>query len=125
MRFTLLLPRFQQKRLNCLFAFQLTPDKVASGLAVLLSEEVGLAAQRLALRMNAEDGVTSSLDAFYSHLHLETMVCDVSLFLGESRLAQVWCRECGFKMNKEVCDIVHASSNHHNIKVTQPKANYL
>ena len=96
---------------------KLTPEKVASGLAVLLSKEVGRNAQRLAVRMNAENGVKTSLDCFYNHIHLENMVCDVSIFLGESRVAQVWCRQCRFKMNKEVCEIIHDSSNPNKIKV--------
>jgi len=96
---------------------ELTPEKVASGLKVLLSEEVGRNAKKLAVRMNAENGVKASLDSFYNHIHLENMICDVSIFHGESRVAQVWCRQCRFKMNKEVCEIVHDSSNPNNEKI--------
>lgn len=96
---------------------ELTPEKVASGLKVLLSDDVRRNAKKLALRMNAENGVKTSLDSFYDHIHLENMICDVSIFHGESRVAQVWCRQCRFKMNKEVCEIIHDSSNPNNIKI--------
>lgn len=39
----------------------------------------------------AENGVEGAIEAFYKHLPLSDMLCDVSIFLGESRLAQV-CR---------------------------------
>lgn len=67
--------------------------------------------------------------AFYKHLPLSNMLCDVSLFCGESRLAQVphpttlpylplaltylhggkkvYCKECELKMCAEVCAVVH------------------
>ena len=83
----------------------------------MLSDEVGRNAQRLAVQMKSENGVKTSLDSFYNHIHLENMICDVSIFHGESRVAQVWCRQCRFKMNKEVCEVIHASSNSNNIKV--------
>jgi hypothetical protein len=37
------------------------------------------------------------------------MVCDVSLLLGESRLAHVYCKTCGLKMAKDVCDEIHSA----------------
>jgi hypothetical protein len=108
----------QKQTVDFIFYFtQLTPEKVASGLKVLLSKETGRNAKKLAIQMNTENGVNTSLDSFYSHIHLEDMICDVSIFHGESRVAQVWCRQCRFKMNKEVCDIIHDSSNTNNIKV--------
>ena len=70
------------------------------------------------MKMKSENGVTDSLNAFYSHIHLENMICDVSIFNGESRVAQVWCKQCGFKMNNEVSDIIHNSSNATNTKVS-------
>lgn len=91
---------------------------MASGLAVLLSAEVERSAHQLAARMNAETGVKTGLDSFYTHIHLEDMICDVSIFNGESRVAQMWCRECRFKMNKEVCELIHDSSNPNNITVS-------
>jgi hypothetical protein len=39
--------------------------------------------------MKREDGVEGAVDAFYRNLPVENMICDVSIFLGESRLAQV------------------------------------
>ena len=36
------------------------------------------------------------------------MLCDVSVYMGESRLADVYCEDCGLKMTKEVSDAVHS-----------------
>jgi hypothetical protein len=57
--------------------------------------------------MAREDGVESAVQAFYKHLPMEALVCDVSVFCGESRLAQVFCAQCGFKMCYEVSDAIH------------------
>ena len=35
------------------------------------------------------------------------MICEVSMFLGEMRLANVYCEDCGLNMNEEVCDMLH------------------
>ena len=37
-----------------------------------------------------------------------SMLCDVSVYMGESRLADVYCEDCGLKMTKEVSDAVHS-----------------
>jgi hypothetical protein len=51
--------------------------------------------------------VENALSVFYRHLHIENMICDISIFFGESQLAHVWCQECGFKMTREVSECVH------------------
>lgn len=55
---------------------------------MLDSETIGHA-QSLAEQMAHEDGVEGACQAFYKHLPVENMICDVSLFRGEYRLAQV------------------------------------
>lgn len=62
-------------------------------------------------RFESEDGVDNALSAFYRHLHIENMICDISIFLGESQLAHVWCQRCGFKMTREVSECVHNPAN--------------
>lgn len=57
--------------------------------------------------MSREDGVENAVKAFYKHLPTEALLCDVSIFCGESRLAQVFCAQCGFKMCYEVSDAIH------------------
>eukprot|EP00602_Paraphysomonas_sp_CaronLab_P008597 CAMPEP_0185034326 /NCGR_PEP_ID=MMETSP1103-20130426/24086_1 /TAXON_ID=36769 /ORGANISM="Paraphysomonas bandaiensis, Strain Caron Lab Isolate" /LENGTH=1441 /DNA_ID=CAMNT_0027570941 /DNA_START=187 /DNA_END=4512 /DNA_ORIENTATION=+ len=91
---------------------KLTPEGVANGLSYLLSEETACAAVELSDKLESEDGVGNALSCFYRHLHVENMICDVSIFLGESQLAHVWCRECGFKMTREISDVVHSEHQH-------------
>ncbi len=58
-------------------------------LSMLVDREMTETAAVLARSMATEDGVESACSAFYKHLPLESMLCDVSLFRGEHRLAQV------------------------------------
>lgn len=90
---------------------QLTPDIIGRGLSYMLSSVTSSEALALSLKINSEDGVSSAARSFYSHLHVENMICDISIFLGESQLAHVWCQDCGFKMTREVCDVVHGEDN--------------
>ena len=62
---------------------------VADSLAALLDPTVQRNVQVLSERMSDEDGVEGACAAFYKHLPLESMLCEVSLFRGEYRLAQV------------------------------------
>lgn len=57
--------------------------------ALLLDDETIAHAAALAAQMATEDGVEGACQAFYKHLPVENMICDVSLFRGEYRLAQV------------------------------------
>jgi hypothetical protein len=54
-----------------------------------------------------EQGIEGAVHAFYKHLPLEKMLCDISLFKGQYRLAQIYCPECRLKMTKEVYDRLH------------------
>ena len=67
----------------------LTLPVVADSLSMLVDREMAETAAVLARSMATEDGVESACSAFYKHLPLESMLCDVSLFRGEHRLAQV------------------------------------
>jgi hypothetical protein len=77
----------------------------------MLSSVTSAEAVALSLKIDSEDGVGCAARAFYSHLHVENMICDISLFLGESQLAHVWCQDCGFKMTREVSDVIHPDEN--------------
>jgi hypothetical protein len=57
--------------------------------------------------MQREDGVENATKVFYKHLPTEQLVCDISIFCGESRLAQVYCAQCGLKMCFDVSDVIH------------------
>lgn len=89
---------------------QLTPELVAEKFIKLLSADVQSRARKVSQDMKAEgDGVELGLLAFYRHLPVENMICDVSLMRHEVRLAQVYCKTCGLKMARNVSDSVHAS----------------
>jgi sterol 3beta-glucosyltransferase len=68
---------------------QLSLALVAESLEVLLRRDTRRSVAALSQRMQRENGVEGALEAFYRHLPLETMLCDVSLFCGQYRLAQV------------------------------------
>ena len=95
----------------------LTLDIVAESLTALRSESMRQAAREISKVLKVEDGVGAAMNAFYRHLPIENMICDISMFKGESRLAQVYCKDCGMKLCSEVSDIVHAAggpkSTHH------------
>jgi hypothetical protein len=66
-------------------------------------------ARKMSADMQAEgDGVSEGLKSFYRHLPLEDMICEVSLLKGEVRLAHVFCKTCGLKMDRDVCTLIHA-----------------
>lgn len=67
----------------------LTLPIVADSLAALKDQTIIHNAAALADSMRQEDGVEGACAAFYKHLPVENMVCDVSLYRGEYRLAQV------------------------------------
>eukprot|EP01034_Spumella_vulgaris_P023338 gene23338-29550_t len=86
----------------------LTLDIVAESLAVLRSDALRQNAKEISAVLEVEDGVEGAVEAFYRHLPIENMICDVSMFSGESRLAQIFCKDCGFKMCAEVSDVIHS-----------------
>jgi hypothetical protein len=67
----------------------LTVEIIADSLSTLQDRTIIRNAATLAESMCREDGVEGACAAFYKHLPLENMLCDVSLFRGEYRLAQV------------------------------------
>lgn len=69
----------------------LTLPVVADSLAALRDDTIRRSAAALAESMHQEDGVEGACAAFYKHLPVENMICDVSIFRGEYRLAQVIC----------------------------------
>jgi hypothetical protein len=91
------------------FIDQLNVEIVANSFAFLFSNEAKTEALKMSQKFTSEDGVEGALNSFYKHLKIENMLCDISIFFGESRLAQVWCSECGFKMTREVADLIHES----------------
>jgi len=96
---------------------KLTDDILAANFKVLLDETTVAKASELADQMNAEDGIQGGLDHFLADLPRDNMLCDVSLLLGEARVAKfdVWGRsmstvaltvESGLKVSTEVAAVL-------------------
>ena len=67
---------------------QLTAAVLIDKLRELARPDIRQAAAALAETMNAEDGVSSALEHFWSALPRDNMMCSVSLLIGQSRLAK-------------------------------------
>lgn len=67
---------------------KLTKDILVESLNLLANDEIKKKAENLMKEMEFEDGITGGLDHFISSLPKESMLCDVSLILGENRLAR-------------------------------------
>ena len=67
---------------------KLTEDILVEKLQVLKSEEVRQRAREVSEKMNHEDGIQGGLEHFLSALPRDNMLCDVSLLLGEVKLAR-------------------------------------
>eukprot|EP01040_Poterioochromonas_malhamensis_P011123 gene11123-12120_t len=92
-----------------------TLDTVISSFEQLISEKVLQTAHAMSGCMQKEDGIENAVQAFYKHLPLENMLCDVSLFNSEEQfqLAQVYCKECHLKMSVEVSNKIHSDPSLH------------
>ncbi len=92
-----------------------TLDTVISSFEQLISEKVLQTAHAMSECMQKEDGIENAVQAFYKHLPLENMLCDVSLFNSEEQfqLAQVYCKECHLKMSVEVSKRIHSDPSLH------------
>ena len=88
-------------------AVRLSETLLAESFALLTQQEFQEAARVMGLKLKEEDGVSNTVEAFYRNLPFCSMICEVSLFLGEIRLADVYCEQCGLNMNAEVCEKIH------------------
>jgi len=61
--------------------------------------------------MSQEDGLSNAVEAFYRNLPISNMICEVSIFLGEIRLATIKCPQCGLNMCSEIYELVHWGNN--------------
>ena len=112
---------------------QVDLDTVVNAFNILLDTSTITLAKIMGERMKQEDGASKAVEAFYRHLPLENMLCDISIlrgnyfqqkemsfkddsvertskienFVGLVPLARVYCRDCGFKMSTEVSTHIH------------------
>eukprot|EP00595_Chromulina_sp_UTEXLB2642_P003086 CAMPEP_0196763528 /NCGR_PEP_ID=MMETSP1095-20130614/4257_1 /TAXON_ID=96789 ORGANISM="Chromulina nebulosa, Strain UTEXLB2642" /NCGR_SAMPLE_ID=MMETSP1095 /ASSEMBLY_ACC=CAM_ASM_000446 /LENGTH=1269 /DNA_ID=CAMNT_0042116921 /DNA_START=178 /DNA_END=3987 /DNA_ORIENTATION=- len=93
---------------------ELTLSRIADSMIMLLDNEVRDNAKKVSVELKSENGVDRSIESFYRHLPLDSMLCDVSIYIGESRLAHVYCEDCDMKLQREISDCIHFGqlSNH-------------
>lgn len=92
---------------------QLTLPLVVEAFEKLKDQQLKENALKMSAHMASEDGVEAAVSAFYRHLPLENMLCDVSLFHGEYTLAQEYCVDCGLKMSAKVSQAIHGDASLH------------
>jgi len=85
--------------------WKLTETVLAEKFAELQKPEIQEAARKLSMKMKREDGIQGGLDHFLSDLPRDNMLCDVSLLLGETRLAKYESQKYGVKLSVEMVAI--------------------
>ena len=95
---------------------ELTKEKLVAKLELLASKELKTNAEKLAKKMKAENGIQGGLFHFLESLPRDSMLCDVSLLLGETRqaryqLVQIAGRKGGIKVSCEVAAMVEVDRN--------------
>lgn len=99
-------------------------SKITENMNNLTSNEVINKARECGKLLEQEDGATKAVETFYRHLPVDAMLCDVSIFNGQAKLAQVkfhlypydfanfvlikvYCHDCDMKLCSEVSDFLH------------------
>jgi hypothetical protein len=85
---------------------ELTEDILSARLTELQSPEIISRAKWMADQMTHENGIQGGLNHFLSSLPRDNMFCDVSLLLGETKLAKVLLKESGLKVSLEVASLL-------------------
>jgi hypothetical protein len=60
--------------------------------------------------MNVENGVREGVKSFERNLPVVDMICEVSIFAKKTKIAKIYCEDCGLKMSIEVDAHVHRNS---------------
>jgi len=94
---------------------KLTAEILAEKLEALAGPDLRLKALELGEAMSLEDGIDGGLEHFMEHLPRDNMLCDISLMLGENRLARyeligtgLWYN--GIKVSTEVAALLESES---------------
>jgi hypothetical protein len=85
---------------------ELTDEILATKLSEMLSLEIKNKAKLMSEQMAQEDGILGGLDHFLSSLPRDNMFCDVSLLLGETKLAKVHLEGSSLKVSLEVASLL-------------------
>jgi len=86
--------------------WQLTDQLLADKFQSLTDPEMQAAAQRLASQMASENGIEGGLQHFLSDLPKDNMLCDVSLVMGETRLAKFVAVQYDIKVSVEIAAVL-------------------
>jgi UDP:flavonoid glycosyltransferase YjiC (YdhE family) len=85
---------------------ELTGEILATKLTEMLSPEIQCKAKCISEQMAQENGILGGLDHFLSSLPRDNMFCDVSLLLGETKLAKVRLEGSLLKVSLEVASLL-------------------
>lgn len=85
----------------------LTVETLVKAIHFLKKDDTVMKVKQLSTKMNAENGVAEGVKSFNRNLPIVDMLCEVSIFGGESKIAKVYCSTCGLKMSEEVDTFVH------------------
>ena len=87
---------------------QLTLEKMIEAMRKLRDVKTIENAMEMKLKMTSEDGVAAGVESFRRNLPMSNILCEVSIFEGKkSRLARLYCQDCGLKISLEVDKIIH------------------
>ena len=97
---------------------KLTQDVLAQKFQALTSADLQRAATELAEAMAHENGIAGGLQHWQDSLWTENMMCDVSLFLGESHMARytLTALHHGLKVSSEVAALLRTQSTWSNVR---------
>jgi len=80
---------------------------VEESFRILQSTQMQAKAHEMSLKLAEEDGAKNAVKVFYNCLPLHDQLCQISIFLGEARLAQVYCIDCSLRMTVEASNMIH------------------
>ena len=87
---------------------QLTTEKMILAMEKLRDKDTIDSVNKLKLQMMNEDGVATGIESFQKHLPMSNILCEVSIFDNKkSRLARLYCSDCGLKLSLEADAIIH------------------
>ena len=99
----------------------LTLQKFVDALQIMRDPQTSKNAKALSIKMQTENGTLAGVNSFYRNLPLHKMVCDVSVFDSQtSRVASVFCDNCGLKMCDVVDKIIHRQDGGRDQHVRRP-----
>ena len=102
----------------------LSSVKLAEAFIFMRLESTIAKAKELGDKMAAENGCEGGVNSFYRNLPLDKMICDVSIFNNQqSKLATIYCLDCGLKMCQEVDKFVHREESKRHEHLRTPYRN--